>query len=265
MTTIHPTSIVEDGASIGEGVTIGPYCVIGPEVVLKDGVTLEPHIVITGMTELGRNCHVYPFTSLGYKPQDLKYRGEKSRLVIGDNTTIREHVTMNPGTEGGGMLTSIGTNCLIMGGVHIAHDCHLGNNVIMVNNSGCAGHVTIGDNAIFSGSSGAHQYTRIGEGAFIGGMTGVENDVIPFGLVIGNRGHLAGLNIVGLKRAGVGHEQIHALRKAYKMLFDKSGTFAERVDNVADQFADVALVMKIVDFIRTDSDRRLVLPAGDPD
>jgi len=260
MTTVHPTAIVDDGASLGSDVTVGPFCVIGPDVVVSDGVTFESHVAVDGHTEIGAGCHIYPFASLGHNPQDLKYSGEESRLIIGENTTIRENVTMNPGTEGGGLVTRVGSQCLLMVGAHIAHDCQLGNNVIMVNYSSLGGHVTIADNAIFGGNSAAHQFTRIGELAFVGGMTGVENDVIPFGMVTGNRASLSGLNLVGLKRAGVARDDIHALRRAYKMLFAEGGTLASRTDQVAEEYDGHNMVGKIIDFIRAGKDRGITVP-----
>lgn len=260
MTSIHPTAIVEDGAKIADDVVIGPYCVIGPQVRIASGARLQAHVVLDGNTEIGERVSIYPFASIGLPPQDLKFRGEDTRLTIGADTTIREHVTMNPGTAGGGGLTSVGTNCLIMVGAHIAHDCHIGNNVILVNNATLAGHVTIEDFAILGGLCAVHQWVRIGAHAFVGGMSGVEHDVIPFGSVIGNRAHLGGLNIVGMKRHGFDREQIHALRKAYRMLFADEGTLMERVEDVARTFGDDPAVGRVIAFIREASDRALCTP-----
>ncbi len=187
---------------------------------LGAGVVLHSHVVVAGRTEIGPRTRVFPFASLGHAPQDLKFKGEPSRLVIGADTVIRENVTMNPGTEGGGMLTSVGDRCLVMVGAHVAHDCRVGNDVILVNNATLAGHVHIGDRAILGGLCAVHQWVRIGEGAFVGGMSGVENDVIPYGTVIGNRARLGGLNLVGLRRANLPREDVHALRNAYKLLFE---------------------------------------------
>lgn len=260
MATIHPTAIVESGASIAESATIGPYCVVGAEVVLGEGVSLASHVCVAGRTEIGAGTRVFPFASIGHPPQDLKYRGEASRLVIGRNNTIREHVTMNPGTEGGGMLTEVGNDCLFMVGAHVAHDCRIGNSCILVNNATLGGHVVLGDFAIVGGMSAVHQFVRIGQHVMIGGMTGVEHDVIPYGSVIGNRAHLAGLNLVGLKRRGFSREDIHALRNAFKLLFAPEGTMSERLESVAAQFAGSGAVMEIVDFIRADSSRAFCQP-----
>lgn len=260
MTSIHPTAIVEDGAKIADDVVIGPYCVIGPQVCIASGARLHAHVVVDGNTEIGERVTIYPFASIGLPPQDLKFRGEDTRLTIGADTTVREHVTMNPGTAGGGGLTSVGKSCLIMVGAHIAHDCHIGDNVILVNNATLAGHVTIEDFAILGGLCAVHQWVRIGAHAFVGGMSGVEHDVIPFGSVIGNRAHLGGLNIVGLKRHGFDREQIHALRKAYRMLFADEGTLMERVEDVARTFGDDPAVSRVIAFIREASDRSLCTP-----
>jgi len=261
MGSIHPTAIVEDGAVLGEGVRIGPYCVVGPEVELGDGVALESHVVVSGRTSIGANSRVYPFAAVGLPPQDLKYRGEPSRLEIGCNTIIREHVTLNPGTEGGGMVTRIGNNCLFMVGSHVAHDCDIGDHVILVNNATLAGHVQIDEWAIIGGLSAAHQFTRIGRHAMVGGMSGIENDVIPYGSVIGNRARLQGLNIVGLKRRNFSRETIHSLRNAYRLLFAQEGTMNERLADVAELFHDTEPVMEIVDFIRADSSRPICQPS----
>ncbi|MCW2307604.1 acyl-ACP--UDP-N-acetylglucosamine O-acyltransferase [Rhodobium gokarnense] len=260
MPHIHPTAVVDAAATLADDVRIGPYCVIGPDVVLAEGVALESHVVLDGRTEVGPRAKFFPFSSIGLPPQDLKYRGEESRLVIGADTVVREHVTMNPGTEGGGLVTSIGERCLIMVGAHVAHDCRIGNDVILVNNATLAGHVTIEDHAILGGLCAVHQWVRVGAHAFVGGMSGVEHDVIPFGSVIGNRAHLGGLNIVGLKRHGFSRDQIHALRKAYRLLFADEGTLLERVDDVARTFEDEPLVQTIVEFIRSGSDRALCTP-----
>ncbi|NJM35423.1 MAG: acyl-ACP--UDP-N-acetylglucosamine O-acyltransferase [Rhodomicrobium sp.] len=257
---IHPTAIIEPGATIGEGVEIGPYSVIGPEVVLHANVRLYAHVVIAGKTEIGEGTQIFPFASLGQSPQDRKYRGEESRLIIGSNNVIREHVTMNPGTEQGGLVTRIGNNGLFLTGAHVAHDCNIGNNVLLVNNATLGGHCTVEDFASVGGLSAVHQFVRIGAYAFIGGMSGVENDVIPFGMVLGNRAHLAGLNIVGLKRRNFDREQIHNLRKAYRMLFATEGTLLERLEDVEKMFEADAQVRRIVQFIKADSSRSLCVP-----
>lgn len=263
MTNIHPTAIVAPKAKIGAGVSIGPYCCIGPDVTLGDGVTLLSHVIVTGHTTVGGNSRIFPFASIGHQPQDMKYKGEPSRLEIGCNNVIREHVTMNPGTEGGGMVTRIGNNSLFMVGAHVAHDCQIGDHVILVNNATLAGHVQVGDWAILGGLSAMHQFVRVGRHAMVGGMSGVEHDVIPYGSVMGNRARLSGLNIVGLKRRNFSRDTIHALRNAYRLLFAQEGTMAERLQDVAELFKDNEPVMEIVRFIQVDSSRAICQPALD--
>lgn len=260
MPNIHPTAIVESGARLADTVTVGPFCCVGPDVVLGENVTLVSHVAVAGRTTIGDGTKVFPFASLGHQPQDLKYKGEPSQLIIGRNNLIRENVTMNPGTEGGGMVTRVGDNGLFMVGSHVAHDCIVGDGVILANNATLAGHVELGDYAILGGLSAVHQFVRIGRHAMIGGMTGVENDVIPFGSVMGNRAFLAGLNIVGLKRRGFSRDDIHALRNAYRLLFSQEGTLAERLADVANLFKDNVTVMEIVDFIRAQSSRSICTP-----
>jgi len=260
MTAIHPTAIIDQNASIADDVEIGPYCVVGAEVALAAGVKLHSHVVVEGRTSIGEQTAVFPFASLGHRPQDLKYKGEESRLEIGSNCVIREHVTMNPGTEAGGMLTSVGDRCLIMVATHVAHDCRIGNDVILVNNVTLAGHCTIGNHVIMAGLSGAHQFVRIGDYAFVGGMTGLENDLIPYGMAIGNRAHLAGLNLVGLKRRGFSRDQIHALRNAFKALFSGDGNLKSRLSTVESDYAADPNVMKIIEFIREGGDRAICTP-----
>jgi UDP-N-acetylglucosamine acyltransferase len=257
---IHPTAIVDSNAEIARGVEIGPYAVIGPHVRLGDGVHVGPHVVIDGRTTIGADTAIFPFASIGHIPQDLKYKGEPSELVIGARNVIREHVTMNPGTEGGGMVTRVGDRCLFMVGSHVAHDCKVGDHVVMANNATLAGHVEVGDWAILGGLSAVHQFCRIGRFAMIGGMSGVENDVIPYGSVMGNRARLAGLNIVGLKRRGFTRDQIHNLRTAYRLLFAEEGTLAERLSDVEEIYHDNEVVMEIVAFIRADSTRAICQP-----
>jgi UDP-N-acetylglucosamine acyltransferase len=263
MLRIHPNALVEDGAVLGADVVIGPFCRIGPNARLGDCVILSSHVVVDGHTTIGANTRIFPFAAIGLPPQDLKYRGEASRLEIGRNTIIREHVTMNPGTSGGQMVTRIGDNCLFMAGSHVAHDCAIGDNVILVNCATLGGHVVIDDWAIIGGLSAAHQFTRIGRHAMVGGMTGVETDVIPFGRVTGNRARLQGLNIVGLKRRNFSREAIHGLRHAYRLLFAQEGTMAERLEDVAELFGDNESVMEIVNFIRADSSRGICQPSLD--
>jgi len=255
MNDIHPTAVVDEAATLGKNVVIGPYSIVGPDVDLGDGVNLKSHVVVDGNTEIGANTTVFPFASIGLPPQDLKYKGEPSKLVIGCNNIVREHVTMNPGTEGGGMVTEIGNNCLFMIGSHVAHDCRIGDHVILVNNATLGGHVEIDEWAIVGGLSAVHQFVRIGRHAMVGGMSGVEKDVIPYGSVIGNRARHEGLNIVGLKRRNFSRDVIHALRNAYRLLFAQEGTLAERIDDVADLLKDIEPVMEIVDFMRADSPR----------
>jgi len=260
MTDIHPTAVVDPRAELAGDVVIGPYCVIGPQVLLGAGVRLESHVVITGRTRVGDRCRIFPFACLGHRPQDLKYRGEDTELVIGSDNQIREHVTMHPGTAGGGGITRIGEGGLFMAAIHVAHDCLIGNGVIMANNAALGGHVEIQDHAYLGGLCAVHQFVRIGQQAMIGGLAGVENDVIPYGMVLGNRAHLNGLNIVGMKRRGVSREEIHDLRTAYRLLFAPEGAFAERLAEVAEQFADHPRIMEIVEFIRSAGNRAICVP-----
>lgn len=260
MANIHPSAVVDPGAHIGSGVEIGPYCVVGAHVAIGESTCLHSHVVIEGHTQVGRDCQVFPFSSIGHIPQDMKYGGEVSQLVIGDNNVIREHVTMNPGTSGGGLKTEVGSHGLFMAGSHVAHDCRVGDHVILANNATLAGHCVVEDHVILGGLSAVHQYVRIGAYAFVGGMSGVENDVIPYGMAIGNRAHLSGLNIVGLKRQGFDREQVHNLRKAYRLLFSAEGTLMERLEDVDKMFAEDTCVERIVAFIRESSDRALCVP-----
>jgi UDP-N-acetylglucosamine acyltransferase len=260
MADIHPTAIVERGAELGAGVSIGPYSIVGPHVRLGAGVTLMSLVVVAGRTQIGDGCRLYPFASIGQPPQDLKYAGEPSELIIGSNNVIREYVTMNPGTEGGGMVTRIGSNCLFMVGAHVAHDCQVGDHVILSNNASIAGHVRVGDHAILGGLCGIHQFVRIGRHAMIGGMTAVDQDVIPYASVMGDRARLSGLNIVGLKRRKFSRDQIHNLRTAYRLLFAEEGTLAERLLDVAAMYKDEPAVMEIVEFINVDSSRSICQP-----
>jgi UDP-N-acetylglucosamine acyltransferase len=261
MSAIHPTAIVESGAQLGADLRIGPYCHVGPRVALGDGVELLSHVVVAGVTRIGPRTKIFPFASIGYQPQDLKYKGEESRLEIGADNTIREYVTMNPGTQGGGLLTQVGNNCLFMASAHVAHDCHVGDHVIMANNVALAGHIVIGEHAFLGGQAAVHQFVRIGAHAMIGGLTGVERDVIPYGMVVGDRARLTGLNIVGLQRRGFSRDEIQALRTAYQMIFgEELGTLADRVNEAAERFPDVRPVRDVIAFIRADSTRGLVQP-----
>ncbi len=260
MADIHPFAIVDPGARLGLSVRIGPFCIVGPEVELGQSVELTSHIVVAGRTIIGDGTRVFPFASLGHQPQDLKYQGEPSSLIIGKNNIIREHVTMNPGTKGGGMVTWVGDDCLFMVGVHVAHDCTIHDHVIMANNVTLAGHVNVGEWAILGGLSAVHQFVRIGRHAMVGGMSGVENDVVPYGSVLGNRARLCGLNIIGLKRREFSRDDIHTLRNAYRLLFAQKGTLQERLADVANLFKDNKPVMEIVAFIRADSNRAICQP-----
>jgi len=263
MPVIHPTAIVESGASLAGGVEIGPYCVVGPHVVLGAGVELISHVAVAGHTTIGEGTRIFPFASIGHAPQDLKYKGEASRLEIGCRNIIREYATMNPGTVGGGLVTRVGSDCLFMVGAHVAHDCVIGDHVIMSNNATLGGHVILGEYAVLGGLSAVHQYVRVGKHSMIGGVSGVRRDVIPYGSVVGDVARLIGLNIVGLQRRGFSREQIHGLRTAYQMLFGEGGTFAERVEEVSRQFHEIEPIRDILDFIRADSQRGLCQPQGD--
>jgi len=260
MTNIHPTAIIDPKAEVAETASVGPYCVVGENAVLGDEVKLLSHVVVEGRTKIGKGTTVYPFASVGHQPQDLKYGGEPSELLIGENNVIREHVTLNPGTEGGGMVTRVGSHCLIMVGAHVGHDCQIADNVILVNNATLAGHVEVDEWAILGGLSAVHQFVRIGKHAMIGGMSGVENDVIPYGSVYGNRAVLNGLNLVGLKRRNIDREKIHALRNAYRLLFAPEGTMAERVADVEEMMSDNEPVTDILNFIKADSSRGICQP-----
>lgn len=261
--SIHPTAVIEPGATLGKDVSIGPYCIVGAQVTLGDGVHLHSHVVIGGITEIGEGTEIFPFASIGLRPQDKKFKGEATRLTIGKRNVIREYVTMNPGTEGGGALTSVGNDCLFMASSHVAHDCIVGNNVILANNATLAGHVSVGDGVILGGLSAVHQFVRIGKGAFIGGMAGVEKDVIPYGMVIGERGSLAGLNLVGLKRSNMERDQIHQLRHLYKQLFtETSGTLNERAAAVDTSEAG-AEIKAVLSFILDDTSRSFCTPNKD--
>ena len=261
MAEIHPTAVIEKGAKLGASARIGPFCHVGPWVELGERVELLSHVAVAGRTTIGEGTRIYPFASIGHPPQDLKYKGEESRLVVGRDNIIREHVTMNPGTAGGGMVTRIGDRCLFMVGVHVAHDCVIGDEVIMANNATLAGHVVIGEGAVFGGLSAVHQFVRIGKHAMVGGVTGVERDVIPYGSVMGDRARLSGLNIVGMQRHGYPREEIQALRQAYQLLFEgENGTFAERLETVASRFPGMRAVEDVLSFVRAESSRGLCQP-----
>ena len=257
---VHPSAVVEDGARLGPGVVIGPFCHVGPQAVLDEGVRLLSHVSVAGDTQIGARTQIYPFASIGHPPQDLKYRGEAVRLRIGEECLIREGVTMNPGTAGGGSETVVGSRCVFLANAHVAHDCRLGEGIILSNNVMLAGHCQVGDFAILSGGAAAHQFVRIGSHAFIGGLAGVEHDVIPFGMALGNRASLAGLNVVGLKRRGFSHEALHELRRAYKMLFEAKGSLKERVEDVAEAFPDQPAVQQVIAFLRDGGERQVTIP-----
>ncbi|HRO10341.1 acyl-ACP--UDP-N-acetylglucosamine O-acyltransferase [Amaricoccus sp.] len=262
---LHPTAIVEPGAGIGPGCRIGPYCVVGPEVVLGPRVVLHSHVAVAGRTRIGEDTQIFPFASIGHIPQDLKFHGEPVELLIGARNRIREHVTMNPGTEAGGSVTRVGDDNLFMVATHVAHDCIIGSHVIMANNATLGGHVVIEDNVILGGLSAVHQFVRLGRGAMIGGMAGVVADVIPYGSVVGERAHLAGLNLVGLKRRGAGRADIHGLRAAYGEMFGSEGaaegSLQERVRRVAGKHAGNPLVEEVAAFVTSESARSFTMPA----
>lgn len=257
---IHATALVDSQAKVGKNVTIGPFCHVGPDVVLEDGVELVSHVSLSSHVHVGEGTKIHPFCVIGQPPQHLSFHGEPSRVVIGKNCMIREHVTIHPGTERGHMQTTIGDHCMIMVGAHIAHDCEIGNHVIMTNNATLGGHVQVGDYANLGGMIAIHQFVRIGEGAIIGGMSGVENDVIPYGSVIGNRARLCGLNLIGLKRRGVSRDDIHDMRNAYRLLFANEGTLAERINDVAEMFPKNTHIMNVIKFMKEESSRSLCLP-----
>ena len=256
---IHKTVIVDTKAKISQSASIGPYCIIGPNVQIDDGSIIESHVNITGYTKIGKNNKIYPFASIGNNPQDLKYKGEKTELVIGDNNVIREYVTANPGTSGGGGVTKIGNNNLLMIGVHIAHDCIIGNNVVVANNAAIAGHAEIGDDVIIGGNCGIQQFSRIGKMAMIGGMTGVLHDVIPYGLSIGNRNYLQGLNLIGLRRAKFQNKDILGLTEAYKEIF-ATKNLTDNISKLNGVFKENPLVKNVIEFITKDKKRSICTP-----
>ena len=262
---IHPTAIVEDGARLGDGVTVGPFSIVGADVSLGDGVELASHVVVTGRTTVGARTRIFPFASIGHQPQDLKYKGEPSTLAIGTDCLIREGVTINPGTEGGGMTTTVGNACAFLANSHVGHDCRVGNNVIFSNNVMLAGHCEVGDFAIIGGGAAVIQFARVGAHSFLGGMSGLEQDLIPYGMALGNRAHLSGLNIIGLQRRNFSRSEIHDLRRAYRLLFAQEGTLLERVADVAEEFKDHPTVMEIVAFIKAGGKRSMCTPKNGAD
>ncbi|MBN8827516.1 MAG: acyl-ACP--UDP-N-acetylglucosamine O-acyltransferase [Sphingobacteriia bacterium] len=262
-TKIHPSAVISPKAQIDVDVEIGPFCIVYDNVKIGKGTKLHSHVVVDGHTTIGNDNKIFPFVSLGSIPQDLKYKGEESKLIIGNNNSIREYTTMNPGTEGGGLITKIGDNCLFMMSCHVAHDCTIGNNVIMANNATLAGHVTIEEFAIIGGLAAVHQWVRIGAHAMIGGMSAVEKDVIPYGLIMGERASLAGLNIVGLKRRNFNRDEINALREAYEKLFENkkaAKSFEERVDEIKQEFNSFEGVQHLVTFLKEETSRSFCMP-----
>ncbi len=256
---IHKTAIVDLKAKIADNVQIGPYCFIGPEVEIGNNSIIHSHVNIVGNTKIGENNQIYPFSSIGTPPQDLKYKGEKNSIIIGNNNKFREYVNINPGTEQGGGITRIGDNNLLMVYCHVAHDCMISNNVVLANNVQVGGHVTIQNNAIVGGSCAIHQFSRIGEHAMIGGMTGVLSDVIPFGLSMGNRNNLMGLNLIGLRRSKVSNENIKKIQLAYEIIF-KTPSFRENIGLLNNDLKENEFVKKILSFINTDKKRPISLP-----
>ena len=256
---VHPSAMIEEGARLGAGVRVGPFCMVGADVTLHDGVEVKSHAVVTGWTEVGADTVIFPFATVGEVPQDLKYSGEKTRLIIGARGRIREGATLNTGTAGGGGVTRVGDDCLLMTGAHVGHDAQLGHRVILANQVAIAGHCVIGDDVIIGGLSGIHQWVRVGKGAIIGALTMVTNDVIPHGLVQAPRGELEGLNLVGLKRRGVERAEISALRAAYEALKDGEGAFLDRARRLGDT-AQSPMVREMVEFILSVSDRSFLTP-----
>ena len=256
---IHKTAIIASITKLGSDIDIGPYSVIGPNVIIGEGTKIHSHVSISGNTTIGKNNIIYPFASIGSDPQDLKFNAEKTKLLIGDNNTIREYVTINPGTIGGGSETRIGNNCLLMISSHVAHDCVVGNNVIIANNVPLGGHANIGDGVIIGGNSAVQQYTRIGKMAMVGGMTGVLNDVIPYGLSIGNRNYLHGLNLIGLRRKNIPNKNILSLSKAYKEIF-KTEKLNDNLNNLVISLKNNPLVSDVIEFISEDKKRPICTP-----
>ena len=256
---IHDTAIISETSKLGDNVEIGAYSIIGPNVKISNNTKIHSHVNITGNTSIGSGNEIFPFSSIGTPPQDLKYKGEKNSLIIGDNNKFREYVNINPGTEQGGGVTKIGNNNLFMVYCHVAHDCTISNNIVLANNVQVGGHVSIQNNAIIGGSCAVHQFSRIGESSMIGGMTGVLSDVIPFGLSLGNRNNLAGLNLIGLRRAKVSNENIKIIQEAYNIIF-KSSNFRSNIENLNSDIKKNQFVSKIIDFINSDKKRAIAVP-----
>ena len=256
---IHKTAIIDPNAKISSTVEVGPYTVIGPNVEIDDNVKIQSHVNITGHTIIGKDNKIYPYASIGNDPQDIKYKGEKTELIIGDNNTIREYSTINPGTIQGGGVTKVGNNNLIMISAHIAHDCIIGNNIVIANSAAIAGHAEIGDYVVIGGNCGVQQFTRIGKMAMIGGMTGVSRDVIPYGLSTGNRNFLNGINIVGLRRSKVSNKDIIGLTDAYKHIF-KTNNLNENLNGLNGHYKENSLVNEVLKFIKKDKKRPICTP-----
>ena len=256
---IHDTAIISETSKLGDNVEIGAYSIIGPNVKISNNTKIHSHVNITGNTSIGSGNEIFSFSSIGTPPQDLKYKGEKNSLIIGDNNKFREYVNINPGTEQGGGVTKIGNNNLFMVYCHVAHDCTVSNNIVLANNVQVGGHVSIQNNAIIGGSCAVHQFSRIGELSMIGGMTGVLSDVIPFGLSLGNRNSLAGLNLIGLRRAKVSNENIKIIQEAYNTIF-KSANFRSNIENLNLDTKKNQFVSKIIDFINSDKKRAIAVP-----
>ena len=256
---IHPTSIVDKNAKISKNVEIGPYCIIGAKVEIEAGTKLHSHVCIKGKTKIGKNNEFFSFVSIGSPPQDLKYKGENNSIIIGDNNKFREYVNINPGTSQGGTITKLGNNNLLMVYCHVAHDCNLGDNIVLANNVQVGGHVTIENNAIVGGSCAIHQFSRIGNLAMVGGMTGVLSDVIPYGLSLGNRNNLVGLNLIGLRRAKISNEDIKILQKFYDIVFCNQN-FRSNIENLNAEIKENKYVKIIIDFINSDKKRPISLP-----
>jgi len=256
---IHDTAIISETSKLGDNVEIGAYSIIGPNVKISNNTKIHSHVNITGNTSIGTGNEIFPFSSIGTPPQDLKYKGEKNSLIIGDNNKFREYVNINPGTKQGGGITKIGNNNLFMVYCHVAHDCNVLNNIVLANNVQVGGHVLIQDNAIIGGSCAIHQFSRIGESSMIGGMTGVLSDVIPFGLSLGNRNNLVGLNLIGLRRAKISNENIKIIQEAYNIIF-KSENFRSNIDNLNNELKKNQFVNKIINFINSDKKRAISIP-----
>jgi UDP-N-acetylglucosamine acyltransferase len=260
MMSIHNTAIIDKTAKLGNGVVVGPYSVVGAGVTLGDNVELKSHVVIDGNTTIGDNTKIFSFACIGSITQDKKYKGEESKLIIGKNNMIREYVTINPGTHGDLKCTFVGDNCLLMIASHIAHDCVIGNNVILSNNATLGGHVVVEDNAILGGMTAVHQFVRIGRNAMVGGMTGVELDVCPYTMVKGERAFMSGLNLIGLKRHNIDKDSIHKLKTVYDLLFSKDMQFLEAIEHIAQKFDNDIYVKEVIRFLRADKSRGVCKP-----